>query len=97
MPKTIAEITATKRVALTSPAVPPNSNAKTEDVCRQRGSATPKTIAEMDLMKAIFALKKRAPTTNSLALEPATAFLNLGCVMETMTASINRMNRTVLQ
>lgn len=49
-----------------------------------------KTIAAMEATKETSALRRLARTSSSLVLEPVIAFHNLGCVMATTTASINR-------
>lgn len=64
--------------------------ARTAAVSRTSGSAIQRMTVEMDRMKVIFALRKLALTSNSLAHELATAFHNLGCATVMTIVSISR-------
>ena len=58
-----------------------NSLVKMVDVFQTSGSVIQKMIAEMDLMKVTFVLKKHVPTSNLLVRERVIVFLSLGFVM----------------
>lgn len=85
--RTIAVITATRLAALTLLAARVNSHVTTAVAYQQRGNAIPKTTAATVPTKVNHALLKHAPTSNSLAQDPATASLNRGSATATTIAS----------
>jgi len=74
-----------------------SSPVKMEDVSLRLGSVIPRMTVETGPMKEILAMKRLVLTISSLVQAVDTASLSPGSAMETTTALIRQMNKTVRQ